>query len=102
MRAIDYLRPTAQKVTELLYIDDLKISASSESKLNRVMESTKSAMEDVGLQWNPKKCAIAHVQRGFTPIPIHDTLGLRVDEEHLYFQTSKRAISTSSWVSWSR
>ena len=24
----------------------------------------KSSMEDVGLQWNPKKCAVAHVKRG--------------------------------------
>ena len=54
-------KPISVKVTDLLYIDDLKIFASSESKLNRVMESTKSAMENVGLQWNPKKCAVVHV-----------------------------------------
>ena len=24
----------------------------------------KSSMEDVGLQWNPKKCTVAHVKRG--------------------------------------
>ena len=52
---------------------------SSESKLNRVMESTKSAMEDVGLQWNPKKCAVAHVQ-GEVHAHTHDALGLRVNE----------------------
>ena len=63
-------KPNSAKVTDLLYIDDLKIFVSSESKLNRVMQSTKSAMEDVGLQWNPKKCAVAHVQRGGThPYP---------------------------------
>ena len=52
-------KPISVKVTDLLYIDDLKIFASSDSKLNRVMESTKNAMEDVGFhaQWNPKKCA---------------------------------------------
>ena len=47
-------KPISVKVTDLLYIDDLKIFASSESKLNRVMESTKSAMENVGLQWIPQ------------------------------------------------
>ena len=57
-------------VTDVLFIDDLKIFASLENKLNRVMESAKSAMEGVGLQWNPKKCAVAHVQRGYTPIPM--------------------------------
>ena len=69
-------KPISVKVTDLLYIDYLKIFASSESKLNRVMESTKNAMEDVGLQWNSKKCAVVHVQRGWgrggadRPIPI--------------------------------
>ena len=28
------------------------------------MESTKNAMEDVGLQWNSKRCAVVHVQGG--------------------------------------
>ena len=69
VRAINYL----------LYIDDLKIFASSESQLNRVMESTNSAMEDVGLEWNPKKCAVGHVQRG-VHTHTHDALGLRVDQ----------------------
>ena len=68
------------KVTDLLYICDLKIFASSERKLNRVMESTKSAMENVGLQWNPKKCAVVHVQRGRGEgihTHTHDASGLR-------------------------
>ena len=43
------------------------------------MESTKSAMEDVGLQWNPKKRAVAYVQRG-VHTHTHDSLGLRVDK----------------------
>ena len=36
-------------------------------------------MEDVGLQWNPKKCAVAHVQRG-VHTHTYDALRLRVDE----------------------
>ena len=39
--------PISVKVRDLPYINNLKIFASSESKLNRVMESTKSAIEDV-------------------------------------------------------
>jgi len=72
-------KPNSATVTDLLFIDDLKIFASSESKLNRVMESTKSAMEDVGLQWNLKKCAVAHVQRG-VHTHTNNALGLRIDE----------------------
>ena len=66
-------------VTDFLFIDDLKIFASLESKLNRVMESAKSAMEGVGLQWNPKKCAVAHVQRG-VHTHTNDALRLRIEE----------------------
>ena len=57
-------KPINSKVTGLLYIDDLKIFAASESKLELVMKMVMSSMEDVGLQWNPKKCAVAYVKRG--------------------------------------
>ena len=57
-------KPISARVTDLLYIDDLKVFASSERKLNRVLKSTQVAMEDIGLQWNPKKCAVVHIKRG--------------------------------------
>ena len=60
------------KVTDLL-----KIFASSECKLNRVMKSTKTAMGDIGLKWNPNKCAVVHVRRG---IHTHDASALRLDD----------------------
>ena len=33
------------------------------------MERTRSAMENVGLQWNPKKCSVVHLKRG---VQVHD------------------------------
>ena len=57
-------KPISFKVTDLLYIDALKIFAASESKLNQVMNMVKTTMEDAGLAWNPKKCAVVHVRRG--------------------------------------
>ena len=57
-------KPINVKVSDLLYIDDLKIFAASESKLSRVIKMVKAAMGDVGLEWNPKKCAVVHVRRG--------------------------------------
>ena len=41
--------PIGTTVTDLLYIDHLKIFAASESKLCSVMNSVMAAMEDVGL-----------------------------------------------------
>ena len=75
-------KPIILKVTDVLYIDDQKIFASSESKLNRVVESTKNAMEDVGLQWNSKKCTVVHEQRvgGGGQTHTHNASGIRVDE----------------------
>ena len=43
---------------------DMKIYVTSESKLDRVLKTTKVAMADIGLDFNEKKCAIAHVKRG--------------------------------------
>ena len=55
-------RPVGSKVTNLLYIDDLKVFAASQAKLNIVLKMTKEAMEDIGLQWNPKKCNVLKVR----------------------------------------
>ena len=57
-------KPISAKITDLLYIDDLKIYAASEAKLEWIMKGVKNAMEDVGLQWNERKCAVVHVRRG--------------------------------------
>ena len=57
-------KPIGSKVTHLLFIDDLKVFAESEVKLYRVLKLTKSAMEDIGLQWNPKKCNVVYVKKG--------------------------------------
>ena len=43
------------------------------------MESTKRAIEDVGLQWNPQKCAVVHLRKG-VQTHNHDSSRLRVDE----------------------
>ena len=58
-------KPIASKVTNLLYVDDRKVFAASEGKLNRVLKMAKlTAMENVGLQWNPKKCNVLHARSG--------------------------------------
>ena len=57
-------RPIGSKITDLLYIDDLKIFAASQTKLATVMKSTQAAMKDMGLRWNSKKCSVLHVKRG--------------------------------------
>ena len=57
-------KPISCKVTHLLYIDDLKMYASSENNLERVMRTVKGGMDCIGLRWNEKKCAVVHVKRG--------------------------------------
>ena len=57
-------RPVGSKVTNLLYIDDLKVFVASQARLNIVLKMTKEAMEDIGLKWNPKKCNVLNVRRG--------------------------------------
>ena len=54
-------KPIGVKVTDLLYIDDLKVFAASESKLNRVLKEIRGAMQDIGLHWNQKTCSVVHV-----------------------------------------
>ena len=63
-------RPLAgSKVTNLLYIDDLNVFAAPQARPNIVLKMTKEVMEDIGLQWNPKKCNVLNVRRG-VPVDI--------------------------------
>lgn len=57
-------KPLDLKITNLLYIDDLKIFAASENKLSTVLKVTKAAMQDIGLKWNAKKCSVTNVKKG--------------------------------------
>lgn len=57
-------KPLSTRITHLLYVDDMKVFAASETKLNQVLRSTCTAMQDMGLHWNPKKCTVIHVRRG--------------------------------------
>ena len=57
-------KPIGVKVTDLLYVDDLKVFAASKSKLNRVVKETRGAMQDIGLHWYQKKCSVVHAKRG--------------------------------------
>ena len=56
-------KPTDDRVTHLLYIDDLKVFASTGSKINTVLRSEVGAMKDLGLHVNPKKCSTVSVER---------------------------------------
>ena len=64
-------------MTHLLYIDDLKIFAASTPKLNTVMKSARTAIQDIGLDWNPKKCPVVHIKRG---VKVEDAESLAFDE----------------------
>ena len=56
-------KPISLKITDLLYIEDLKVFAALESKLRRVLRSVKDDMECVGLKWDEKKRAAAHAEK---------------------------------------
>ena len=73
-------KPLESKVTHLLYVDDLKVSAASESKLNTVLRATNDAMLDIGLHWNPKKCSVIHIRK---VKQIENAADLKLDESTL-------------------
>ena len=52
----------------------------SEAKLNTVLRATSTAMQDIGLQWNPKKCNVIHVRRGKQ---VEDATDLKLDKATL-------------------
>ena len=73
-------KPLESKVTHLLYVDDLKVFAASESKLNTVLRATSDAILDIGRHWNPKKCSVIHIRKGKQ---IENSADLKLDESTL-------------------
>ena len=55
------------------------------------MKVVKAAMEDVELEWNPKKCAVVHVRRG---VHVNDDAGL---DEAARIPSLEERNSTNSW-----
>ena len=62
-RRVQVVKTDQSEDNDLLYIDDLKVFAASESKLWRVLKSVIDDMECVGLKWNEKKRTVAHVKK---------------------------------------
>ena len=56
-------KPISAKITDLLYIDDLKVFAASAMKMTRVLKATKESTKCMGIQWNEKKCAVTHMKK---------------------------------------
>ena len=62
--------------------------------LKRVIKMVKTSVEDLGLQWKPKKCAVAHVKRG---VKVGGVSGKKVDESAIEYHVLMMVSSTSSW-----
>ena len=59
-----YSHNKQEKLTHLLYVDDLKTYHKSSQKALLVTKATKSMFEDIGLFWGLDKCAMVNVMRG--------------------------------------
>ena len=79
------------KVTHLLYVDDLKVFASTEANLNRVFRSASSAMQDMDLHWNPKKSSVLHVKRG---TQVQDAMGTKLSHQWLRVSSQEPVMSS--------
>lgn len=70
-------KPIGQVVSHRLYIDDLKVFAASREKLRRAMVAVRGAMKDIGLEWNERKCSVAHMKIGILqldePVSVGDS-----------------------------
>ena len=53
-----------QKLTHLLYVDDLKTYHKSAQKALLITKTAKSMFEDIGLFWGLDKCATINIVRG--------------------------------------
>ena len=80
-----------------MYIDDLKIFAASREKLRRALAAGGGAMKDIGLEWNERKCSVAHVKRGTMEPEESESAE---DSEREVFKSWRRVLIISSLELW--
>ena len=55
---------TANKISHLLYMDDLKLYAKTREELELLVNTVRTYSEDIGMEFGIDKCAILTMQRG--------------------------------------
>ena len=53
-----------RKVTQNLFVDDLKTYHKSQSKATLITNTVKRMFEDIELSWGLQKCAAVHIKKG--------------------------------------
>ena len=56
--------PYGYCVNHLLYMDDLKLFASSENELEALVHIVSVFSRDIGMEFGVEKCAVLHIERG--------------------------------------
>ena len=64
IKGYTYLHNKQEKLTHLLYVDDLKTYHKSAQKALLLTKTAKSMFEDIGLFWGLDKCATINIVRG--------------------------------------
>ena len=83
-----------QKITHVLFVDDLKTYHRSEQKAVSVTSNLKKMFTDSGLEWGINKCAAIHLKRGklstsnnITALPVSNncTIPVLSKDDHYKF-----------------
>ena len=69
-----------EKITHLLYVDDLETYHKSRNKAALMARTLKDKFQDIGLYWGLDKCATVNVARG--KIVQSTNVNLNNDEQH--------------------
>ena len=82
-----YSHNKQEKLTHLLYVDDLKTYLKSAQKALLITKTTKSMFEDNGLFWGLDKCATINIVHGKLQTSISDTEELKIldTDDHYKF-----------------
>ena len=74
-----YVLKNGQKISHLLYIDDIKLYGRTENDINSLINATQIYSEDIKMKFGVKKCARLIVRRG----KVVPTEGLEVVGGHI-------------------
>ena len=87
-------KPIDHKITQLLFIDDMKIVVPNEKKLCPTLKVERRASKDLNLDWDQYKCAAMNVKRGH---PQAEELRGETGRQHTTYAVFVKSNRTRSW-----
>ena len=93
MKGYTLSKPIQLKITQLMFIDDIKLFTANENELYPALKEVKLCLKDLNMSLGNDKCDVMTVKSG----ELHHNQSLQLYQTPLRSEQSRKTNPTSSW-----